>query len=181
MEHNYDLIATATQIDNTINAMAEQIIKDYPTTPLFVALMRGAAPFASKLMFAIAKLNVSYHPELDYMMVSTYGHNRTASQPVIVTDLAPSTIVKGRDIVLLDDVIDQGITSDFVKDLLLCRGAISVKLAVLATKDVPARKSQADYYGFDAGDKWLVGMGLDDAKVTNEAYRWTSDIWEIRH
>ena len=180
MEKDYDLVASATDVDHKINQIAEQILKDYPATPLFVALMRGAAPFASKLMFAIAKLQPDYQPELDYMMVSTYGQNRTASQPVVVTDLAPSTVVQDRPVVLLDDVIDQGITSDFVKDLLLSRGATEVKLAVLATKDVPARQSQADYYGFDAGDKWLVGMGLDDVKVTNEAYRWTSDIWEIR-
>lgn len=180
MEKDYDLVANATDVDFKINQIAEQILKDHPATPLFVALMRGAAPFASKLMFAIAKLQPDYQPELDYMMVSTYGQDRTAGQPVVVTDLAPSTVVQGRPVILLDDVIDQGITSDFVKDLLLSRGATKVKLAVLATKDVPTRQSQADYYGFDAGDKWLVGMGLDDAKVTNEAYRWTSDIWEIR-
>lgn len=180
MEKNYDLIANEQQVDEIINGLAEQIISNHPTSPLFVALLRGAAPFASKLMFAITKLKADYHPELDYMMVSTYGHDRTASQPVVVTDLAPSTTVNGRSVIVLDDVIDLGITSDFVKDLLLSRGAKSVELAVLAAKVVPERQSQADYCGFDAGDKWLVGMGLDDAKVANEAYRWTSGVYEIR-
>lgn len=180
MEDNYDLVASANQIQESINDLAEQIISDYPATPLFVALLRGAAPFASKLMFAITKLQPDYHPELDYMMVSTYGQNHTSKQPVVVTDLAPSTLLAGRDVIILDDVIDLGVTSDFVKSLLQKRGANGVKLAVLASKNVPGRKSQADYCGLDAGDKWLVGMGLDDAKVATEGYRWTDDLWEIR-
>lgn len=180
MEKNYDLVANASQIQESIDGLAEQIIKDYPTTPLFIALLRGAAPFASKLMFALAKLQSDYHPELDYMMVSTYGQDHTSKKPVIITDLAPCTLVAGRDVIILDDVIDLGITSDFVKNLLQDRGANNVKLAVLASKNVPERQSQADYCGFDAGDKWLVGMGLDDAKVATEGYRWTDDLWEIR-
>jgi len=180
MDKNYDLVARASQIQESVNGLAQQIVNDYPTTPLFIALLRGAAPFASKLMFAITKLQPDYHPELDYMMVSTYGQDHTSNQPVVVTDLAPSTLIAGRDVIILDDVIDLGITSDFVKNLLQNRGANNVKLAVLASKNVPGRQSQADYCGFDAGDKWLVGMGLDDAKAATEGYRWTDDLWEIR-
>ena len=162
--------------------MAAQLLADFAgSSPLFVALMRGANPFASKLMFALARHDPNFHPELDYMMVSTYGHERTAKEPVVVTDLAPTTTVKDRDVVIIDDVIDLGITSNFVKELLTGRGAASVQLAVLASKDIPSRTSEADYIGFEAGDKWLVGMGLDDAKSGNEHYRWLDEIWEIRH
>ena len=115
------------------------------------------------------------------MMVSTYGQAQTAKEPIVVTDLAPTTTVAGRDIVVIDDVIDLGVTSDFVSQLLSERGATSVKLAVLASKSVPSRTSQADYVGFEAGDKWLGGMGLDDAKSGNEYYRWLDEIWEIKH
>jgi hypoxanthine phosphoribosyltransferase len=181
MNDNYALIASSKEVDAHVDAIATKLLARYPETPLFVALLRGAAPFASKLMFTIATKAPDYHPDLDYMMISTYGEAHTAKQPVIVTDLAPTTDVKGRAVVILDDVIDQGVTSDFVRDLLLGRGAKSVELATLATKNVPGRTSQADYTGFDAGDRWLVGMGLDDAKHGHEHYRWMDSIWEIKH
>lgn len=178
----YSQVFTQAQIDARIDNMAAQLLADFAgSSPLFVALMRGANPFASKLMFALARHDPNFHPELDYMMVSTYGHERTAKEPVVVTDLAPTTTVKDRDVVIIDDVIDLGITSNFVKELLTGRGAASVQLAVLASKDIPSRTSEADYIGFEAGDKWLVGMGLDDAKSGNEHYRWLDEIWEIRH
>jgi len=174
------MLHTSDEIDQRIGELATDIIRDYPdTSPLFIALLRGAAPFASKLMFALAKLDPNFHPVIDYMMVSTYGEDHTAKQPVIVTDLAPKTELVGRDVIILDDVIDLGVTSDFVQHTLLQRGARSVKLAVLGNKTVPSRISQADYIGFECGDKWLVGMGLDDAKAGHEYYRWLDEIWEI--
>ncbi len=181
MTSNYRQLLSAHTIDQRIDEIAAEILNDYVAqSPLFVALLRGANPFASKLMFALARQNPNFHPELDYMMVSTYGHERTARDPVVVTDLAPTTMLSGRDVVVIDDVIDLGVTSDFVNKLLLERGAKNVKLAVLASKNVPSRTSQADYVGFEAGDKWLVGMGLDDAASGNEHYRWLDEIWEIR-
>lgn len=180
MEAQYDLIASTEEVDASIKKIAQDILANHASTPLFVALLRGAAPFASKLMFAIAAEAPDYHPDLDYMMISTYGDDHNAKHPIIVTDLAPTTDVKGRAIVVLDDVIDQGVTSDFVRDLLLKRGALSVELATLATKAISGRVSQADYTGFDAGERWLVGMGLDDAADGHEHFRWIDSIWEIR-
>lgn len=177
----YQALYSAEQIHKRIDELAADIVRDYAgSSPLFVALLRGANPFASKLMFAIARLAPDFHPELDYMMVSTYGEEHVAKQPIVVTDLAPTTSVAGRDVVIIDDVIDLGITSDFVASLMKERGAASVKLAVLASKDVQSRTSMADYVGFKAGDKWLVGMGLDDAKSGVEHYRWLEEICEIK-
>ncbi len=177
----YQALYSAEQINTRIDELAAEIVREYTdTSPLFVALLRGANPFASKLMVAITHLAPDFHPELDYMMVSTYGEGHVAKQPVVVTDLAPTTSVVGRDVVIIDDVIDLGITSEFVASLMKERGASSVKLAVLASKDVPLRTSTADYVGFTAGDKWLVGMGLDDAKSGVEHYRWLEEIWEIK-
>ena len=180
MEESHKLVALPEEIDAIINKMAGQLVADYPTSPLFVALLRGGAPFASKLMFAIARLAPGYHPELDYMVVSTYGQDRTASQPVVITDLAPSTDTSNRDIVIIDDVIDKGLTSDFVHELLNSRGAKSVKLAVLVDKKVEGRISKADYTGLTANDQWLIGMGLDDAKSGHEHHRWNDSITEVR-
>jgi len=177
----YTLLLDRDAARQTVRDIAHHILTGHPDrSPLFIALMRGANPFASMLMFELVRLKPDYHPDIDYMMVSTYGTDRTAKQPVIVTDLAPTTHVEGRDVVIIDDVIDLGMTSDFVSSLMKTRGAASVKLAVLASKDVPSRPTQADFIGFAAGDKWLVGMGLDDAESGHEHFRWLDEIWEIK-
>lgn len=180
MTSRYNSLIDSRGIDSLVSDLAKEILTDYPEkSPLFVVLLKGAAPFASKLAFDLVRLKKDYHPELDYMLVSTYGQNHQAKQPVIVADLAPNTRVEGREVVILDDVIDLGITSDFVKRILMERGAKEVKLAVFTTKKVPARQSQPDYSCFDAGEKWLVGFGLDDAELTHEGYRWLPELWEI--
>ena len=182
MQDRYSQLASKNEVDQLVTDLAQKIIDDYPDeSPLFIALLRGAAPFASRLMFAITKIKPDYHPELDYMMVSTYGVDHTASQPIIITDIGPKTTIKDRQIIILDDVIDKGITSDFVKQEMINRGAKDVKLAVFATKDVPERQSEADYYCFNARDSWLVGFGLDDAQLAHEGYRWIDELWEINH
>ena len=72
MDKKYKQVATTEDVTQQIAAIASQILKDFPTkSPLFIALLRGAAPFSSKLMTELAKQNRNYHPELDYMMVST--------------------------------------------------------------------------------------------------------------
>lgn len=114
------------------------------------------------------------------MMVSTYGAGRHAGEPHIVTDLAPSTTVNGRDVIIIDDVLDRGITADFVTKHLEARGATGVKLAVLCDKQVTReRPVEADYKGFTFGDNWLIGMGMDDGNDTPEGYRWLDEIREV--
>jgi hypoxanthine phosphoribosyltransferase len=180
---HYSRLVTAEEIDAAISKMAMAIIRDHPSkSTLFVALLRGAAPFTSKLMHEIVRQAPGFHPELDYMMVSTYGNGRNAGEPHIVTDLAPTTIVKDRDVIVLDDVLDKGVTAQFVFTHLLARGARSTDLAVLATKHVKKTYSiDARYSAFDFGDNWLVGMGMDDARAAIEGYRWLDEIWEIKH
>ena len=174
-------IADAQRIDESIEALATHIISDSSDEkPIFVALLRGAAPFASKLMFAIARQAPKFHPEIDYMMVSTYGNERSAGKPQIVTDLAPSTDVTERTVIVLDDVLDKGITADFVIKHLTTMGAKHVKLAVLADKQtkriVPI---EADYACLNVKDVWLVGMGMDDSATQKEAYRWQDSIYQV--
>ncbi|HEY1085970.1 MAG TPA: phosphoribosyltransferase family protein [Candidatus Saccharimonadales bacterium] len=181
MEERYNKLASREEIDSQIKKIAEDILKTYDSSPLFVALLRGAAPFTSKLMFELNRLSPDFHAELDYMMVSTYGTERTASEPHIITDLAPSTIVKGRDVVVLDDVLDKGITADFVYSHLKARGAKNLQLAVLCDKKAMREKEiEADYAGFEFSDNWLTGMGMDDVSVAPEAHRWLEEIWEVK-
>ena len=177
----YKQLATSTEINEAISKMAQQILHDYDELPLFIALLRGAAPFASKLLFEITRQSPDSHPELDYMMVSTYGSGQVAGSPRIVTDIAPNTEISGRSVLVLDDVLDKGITAEFVFRHVLSRGALDVQLAVLANKDVTRTHDEitASYEAFHFGNQWLVGMGMDDAHVANEGYRWLEEIWEI--
>lgn len=182
MHERYSLLADNDAVNQQITRMASHIVDDsLNNLPLFVALLRGAAPFSSKLMFEIAKQAPDSHPEIDYMMVSTYGGERHASEPHIVTDLAPSTTVNGRDVIIIDDVLDKGITADFVTKHLKARGAAEVKLAVLCDKRTARERDiTATYVGFTFDDNWLVGMGMDDASAADEGYRWLGEIWEIK-
>ncbi len=173
--------ATTEQVDNRIEELASDIIRDFSgQKPLFVALLRGAAPFASKLMFAIARQAPDFQPELDYMMVSTYGSGHTASEPRIVADLTPTTAVAGRSIIVLDDVLDKGVTAHFVAAHLMARGASEIQLTVLANKRTEkAHDITPDYCGFIVDDLWLVGMGMDDAGSGKEHNRWLGSIEAI--
>jgi len=174
-------LVAADDIHARVDEIAASIARDFPDEkPLFVALLRGAMPFAAKLMFAITRVDPDFQPELDYMMVSTYGAGRSAGEPHIVTDLAPDTTVAGRTVVVVDDVLDKGITAHFVMAHMSSRGARTTKLAVLAEKKTErAYAIEADYCGFTFDDDWLVGMGMDDASAGKEHSRWQDSINKV--
>lgn len=169
---------SSAEVDAAIATLAQNIAKETTDLkPLFVALLRGAAPFASKLMFEIAKQAPDMHPELDYMTVSTYGTGRQAGTPHIAMDLAPDTELQDRTVIVIDDVLDKGITSTFVTNYLLDKGAGTVKLAVLVEKDIKRDSPRhADFACFHAGEEWLAGMGMDDTSVARDGYRWLNEI-----
>lgn len=171
-------LATPPQTDDAIKNLATQLIQDFrDKKPLFVTLLRGAVPFASKLMFEITKRAPDFHPELDYMMTSTYGDGRKTNAPRILTELSPGTEVEGRTVIVLDDVLDTGVTTALVAKHLLEHGAKLVKLAVLVEKDIEREHMhRADYACFHVGPEWLVGMGMDDAATTKEGFRWLDEI-----
>lgn len=177
------VLATEAQVTARIDELAQTIIADFPDEkPLFIALLRGAAPFASKLLFSIARQAPDFHPEMDYMTISTYGVGKEAGEPRIIADLSPSTVVKGRTIIMLDDVLDKGITTHFVREHLRASGASDVRLIVLASKQTERlRVITADYCGFELDDVWLVGMGMDNADSGKEHSRWLGSIEAIVH
>jgi hypoxanthine phosphoribosyltransferase len=178
----YEQLASSEKVNQAIADLAASILRDFADErPLFVQLLRGAQPFASKLMSEIARQNPMFHPELDSMIVTTYGAGQKAGGPHIVADLAPTTTVKDRTIIILDDVLDKGITANFVKRHLAARQPRNVRLAVLAQKTVKREIDiVADYCGFTFSDDWLVGMGMDDASAAPEGYRWIDEIWKIK-
>lgn len=172
------VLASADDVASGIAHLAEQIVRAYAgSDPLFVCLLRGGAPFATRLMFAITRIAPDFHPELCYMMVKRYGAGREGGQPRILMDLAPDIDVAGRTAIILDDVLDNGVTAGFVRNYLMERGAKTVDLAVLVQKDIPRDDFQtATFHVFDAGPAWIAGMGMDDEGTAREAYRWLDEI-----
>lgn len=181
MKERYQPLYSRDEVNARIGELASQIIVDYRgRDPLFVSLLRGANPFGSKLMFEIDRIDPEFHPDMDYMMVKTYGGSREPKSPEIITDLSPNTDVSGRGVIIVDDVLDLGITSHFVRETILGRGTESVELAVLAQKRVKkVHQIDAKYCGFVTGDNWLVGMGMDDAHAGHEHMRWREEILEV--
>lgn len=182
MKERYQLLHDSKEIQQRIGQMASEISAKYDgENPLFVALLRGGAPFASRLMYEITRQAPDFHPELDYMTTSRYptGENPLA-ETKIVMDLAPTTEVRNRTVVVLDDVLDMGETAKTVRDHILNMGARWVDLAVLVEKDVARTADiEAEWVGFRGETGWLVGSGMNDSAVAPEAYRWRDGIWRV--
>jgi len=170
-----EILATEEQVKEKINVLATKLIHEFKgKNPLFVCLLRGGIPFASQLMFAIAKQDSHFHPELDYMTVSRYGEKLTGTTPRIIMDLSHKTTVTDRPVIVVDDMIDGGDTYAFTKKHLENRGARSVYLAALVQREIKnPREFDANFYCFSvASQEWLVGMGLDDVRLGIDANRW---------
>lgn len=172
------LIADGPAVDARIDELATEIIKRYQgRQPLFVCLLRGGAPFASKLMFAISRQDPQFHPEMDYMTIRAYGDERTDKPAELVMDISPSTVTTGRHVILLDDVLDKGITAEFAAEHLKAKGASKVDLVALLQKQRQRQHfGDAVLFGFDSPPDWLTGMGLDDVRIATEANRWASFV-----
>jgi hypoxanthine phosphoribosyltransferase len=127
--------------------------------PLVICVLKGAFIFMADL----AK-NITVPIELDFMAVSSYGKSTRSSGEVrIVKDLDQS--VEGRDVIIVEDIIDSGLTLSYLIDVLERRNALSVR--VVALFDKPGRRTaeiNADYTGFIIPDAFIVGYGLDYAE-----------------
>jgi hypoxanthine phosphoribosyltransferase len=174
-----EILVDEERVDARIDEMAGTALERYDSgpRPLYICLLRGGAPFSAAFMRAITRRDPRAHPELDYMTVRTYDKGREPKPPEIVMDVSPSTTVEGRRAVLLDDVLDSGVTADATARHLLERGATGVDLVVLVQK-LRDRVSYAaaSLFGFELPDVWLTGMGLDDPQEGKEALRWAGYI-----
>ncbi|MFZ2059198.1 MAG: phosphoribosyltransferase family protein [Acidimicrobiales bacterium] len=174
-----EILYTESEVDARIAAMAVDITRNYKgTDTLFVALLNGALPFTAKLMRAIQHHDPHFHPNVQSMIVSRYGSSREPGKPHLVTDLPPDyRVLTGRHVVLLDDLVDGGGTTDLTERHLQGYGAEKVERIVLVKKlKKPPVKCSLAMYGFEAPDLWLTGMGMDNAHLAPEANRWAGWI-----
>lgn len=143
-----------------VEIMGQQITQDYAGQSLLVvSVLRGAAIFMADLVREI-KLPL----EMDYMAVSSYGDGVTTSGVVrVLKDLTDD--IKGRHVLIVEDVLDSGLTLRYLMDHLALRDPASIAVATLLHKNVP---NQADvncrYIGFECPDEFIVGYGLDYAQ-----------------
>ena len=124
--------------------------------PLVVGVLKGAVPFMADIIRAMDS-----HVEIDFMDVSSYGNALVSSGEVkIVKDL--DTNVEGRDMLIVEDIIDSGRTLAYLVDLFKYRKANSVTIVTLLDKpEGRAVDIEADYVGFDVPNEFVVGYGLD--------------------
>ncbi len=154
------VLFTAQQIEERTLSVAQKITADYSGTyPLFIAVLKGSFVFFADLIRAVA-----IPVQADFMSVSSYGQGAVSSGRVkIIKDCDAD--VKGRDVLIVEDIIDTGNTLYALKNLLLHRGAKSVKICALLDK--ASRRTAdiaADYVGFEIEDEFVVGYGLDYAE-----------------
>ncbi|MEG0049238.1 MAG: hypoxanthine phosphoribosyltransferase [Clostridia bacterium] len=154
---------TKEQLSAAVRELGERITHDYAgKNPVFICILRGASVFFSDLI-----REIDLPLEIEFMAVSSYGASTKSSGEVrMVKDLDRS--IHGRDVIIVEDIVDTGITLNFLKQSLLSRGAASLRIATLLDK--PARRIApltVDYSCFLIPDAFVVGYGLD----YNERYR----------
>jgi hypoxanthine phosphoribosyltransferase len=147
-------------IQQKVQELGAAISRDYQgRNPLVICVLKGAFIFMADL-----SKNITIPIELDFMAVSSYGNTtRSSGEVKIIKDL--DTSVEGRDVLIVEDIIDSGLTLSYLIDVLERRNALSVN--VVALFDKPGRRTvdlNADYTGFIIPDAFVVGYGLDYAE-----------------
>lgn len=155
-----EVLYSEEEIQRKVKELAEIVSREYEgRNPLVICVLKGAFIFMADLT-----KNITIQMELDFMAVSSYGKAARSSGEVrIVKDLDQS--VEGRDILIVEDIIDSGLTLSYLIDVLERRNALSVR--VVALFDKPGRRTSeinADYTGFVIPDAFVVGYGLDYAE-----------------
>ena len=164
--HQIEVLFTEAEIAARVDELARLVAAEQPTRLLAVPVLKGSFVFAADLIRAFYRARLL--PEVDFIMLSSYRDKTTSSGQVdILRDV--ETDVTGRDVLLIDDILESGRTLAYAKDLLTARGANRVMSAVLLDK--PGRRAadiDADFKGFDCPDKFVVGYGMDMAHAYRE-------------
>ncbi len=152
-----EILITQQQLAERVAEMGAQITTDYKGKELLmVGILKGSVPFMADLMRA-----VDLDLKIDFMSVSSYGNATSTSGVVrILKDL--DSDIRGKEVLIVEDIVDTGLTLAYLKDYLLSRDPASVRIATILDK--PSRRKAdvvPDYVGFTVEDKFIVGYGLD--------------------
>ena len=154
------ILLTESDIHARVEELGRQISRDYAgREPLFVGVLKGCFIFMADLL-----RSVELHCTMDFMAVSSYGDGTTTTGAVKINkDL--SRDIAGRDVIIVEDILDSGVTLSYLKSYLQNRAPNSIRIITLLDK--PSRRKadiKADYSGFEVEDAFVVGYGLDYAE-----------------
>lgn len=148
------------ELSARIADLAREIRQDFPSGQLhFVCVLKGAFLFLGDLIRAMEG-----HVTIDFMACSSYGAGTSSSGEVRLSKDLDSGL-EGRDVIIVEDIVDTGLTLHYLQEILLARGPRSLRTACLLSK--PSRRKidvKVDYIGFTIDDKFVVGYGLDYAE-----------------
>jgi len=154
-----DTLLSADQIQARVAELAREIRRDFPDGLHLVAVLKGAFMFLSDLV-----RQMDGHVSLDFMAVSSYAKGTTTSGEVrLLKDL--DTTLDGKNVVIVEDIVDTGLTLTYLQDILRARGPKALRTACLLSK--PSRRQvdvKVEYIGFTIEDRFVVGYGLDYAE-----------------
>jgi len=154
-----DVLIAAADIHERVKQMAQEIHRDHPDGVHLVCVLKGAFVFLSDLARQLPATT-----SLDFMAVSSYGTStKSSGQVQVLKDLDSS--VDGRDVVIVEDIVDTGLTLTYLQDILRARSPRHLRTACLLSK--PSRRKidvKVEYIGFTIEDKFVVGYGLDYAE-----------------
>lgn len=132
---------------------------------LVISILKGSFVFAADLIRAMHDAGLA--PEVEFITISSYGSGTVSGDVKVLRDI--DNDVRGRDILLIDDILESGNTLKFTRDMMIARGAKSVSVAVLLDKSVRRQTDfNADYVGFECPDYFVVGYGMDVAHAFRE-------------
>lgn len=153
---NIETLISRDRIQSRVRELGQQITRDYKGNELMVVgVLRGAFIFTADLIREIDLPIV-----VDFLQVSSYAGTETSGVVRFEVDLGHS--IEGRDVLIVEDVIDTGLTMRYLLDHLKLRNPRSIKICALLSKPSRARVVvAADYAGFEIGDRFVVGYGLD--------------------
>ena len=155
-----EVLFSEEAINKRVKELASRISEDYKGKELLVVgVLKGSVIFAAELI-----KNITIPCEIDFMAVSSYGNSSETTGIVrILKDL--DSEISGKHIIIVEDIVDSGITLNYLSNYLKSRNASSVEIVSLLTK--PSRRKvdiDCKYIGFEAPDEFLVGYGLDYAE-----------------
>lgn len=156
-----EILLDKQDIKDIVKKVGAEITRDYADkNPLVIAVLRGAVVFMADIMRAI-----ECPLSIDFMAVSSYGDGVKSSGVVrIVKDL--DTKIEGRHVIIVEDVLDSGLTLSYLVRMLKSRNPASIEIAAFLVKDIEGKRPAVDprYVGTHVPDKFVVGYGLDYAE-----------------
>ena len=160
---NYRIILTEEQIQKRVKELGEQITKDYAgKRPIFICMLKGAIVFFSDII-----RNVKLPLEMDFARLSSYRNGTVSGEMQMINEI--TTDIKGKDVIIVEDIVDSGKTLSYFCKLLEKKEPASIKICAFSDKKERREVDiEVDYVGFDIPNVFVIGYGLDYAEKYRE-------------